>query len=172
MFKKNFYFIVLVIIVLHLFLFLGCDNYNPDSNYSSNITGVSPSHLYDRIFINNTSNNLLFSFLPIYKNNTNYNLSFVTYNNISFITRPPIRYVQFKIFKTNDGIYHPQYLTKSKIDFHDEQTNFIFRITNFISDMISRKEITTNDIGIKFIKEIIEIENSTLTNAYWGTTNE
>ena len=41
MFKKNFYCIVILVIVLHLSLFLGCDDgYKPEKNHPSPITNV------------------------------------------------------------------------------------------------------------------------------------
>ena len=149
-------------------------NSNIINHDTSNITIISPSHLYYEKFINNTSNNLLYS-LRLRENKTTNNLSSITYsnptNNISFfIYTSPV--VQFKNFKTNDSIFHYKSIINPIIVFHDEQTNFIFRITNFISNIISRKKIITDDIGVKYIYEIIEIENSTLTNTYWGTTNE
>ena len=178
MFKKNFYCIVIVVIVLHLSLFLGCDDgYKPEKNNLSSITNTvcydcgiifynSTKGLNRYTFINNTTNNLIFSYYHKQKKSYYTNNNFKTNNNA--IIYDNLRWINPTI---------------GTIVFYDEQYNFIFRITNFITNIPShsRIETITNYYGIvsnlTSIIEIrtntfIEIENSTLTNAYYGTTNE
>ena len=140
---KIFYlFIYSTLFLLTIFFMnLGCKDYEI---VQPNITTNNYDYCYDcgwftdwkLTFINKTSNNLLL----LYKN----------YN--------------FFILKTNQNTFISD-SEETYFSFYNIQTNFIFRITNYLTNIATVVTITNKTSTIK-------IDDSTFTNAYWGTTNE
>ena len=159
---KTKYFLIFFLFTL-LIIKIGCLNKNHSHVYRTNTTGTDitgtnySEPFYDKYsFINNTTNNLILSYIDIADHKRLfflYSIDLQKDNAVSIWSG--LRYSYFNANITNAYFY-------------DEKTNFIFRITNYLTNIAT---VVTNETHSN-ITALIEINDNSFTNANWGTTNE
>ena len=176
------------ITLLHLFCFLtllmfglNCNEDDcPEVVIESHVESVgfliiSNRSIYQDIFM------ILYPHIPedIEINNTNNN---VIKSHVRGILNREEKCNDDHITVVDDGDVFVRDISYSKINhisFYDSQTNFIFKITNSVNNVattIKSIDFPAKAEGIEnrfpYIEIFIDIDDSTFTDSYWGTTNE
>ena len=201
MFKKNFYCIILVVIVLHLSLFLGCDDGYPELGSTKGepqifTTGINELHVEIGLIIisNKSSENITVSipYAGIDRSDlmTNKSLS-IDFDGIT-IGNPLSRkenieniYNNLKEFFNKKELFQPNnlYFESNQVNFKITNLNVLIENSHFITNNnFEEMKKYLNTQGVyriyeycypgRFLLVILTIDDSTLTNTYWGTTNE
>ena len=191
----NYYF--LIIIVCMIIFLNNCDSSNNGVDGEDSSTHEKVGNI---IFRNNTTNDFLLFFdffgheyIELNGSINNFVSNFWFSNNSHFkrdiwglISRrdePSAYKPNSKTYVTKIEAYllRDSHISLQKINprIYDSQTNFIFKITNSVNNVattIKSIDFPAKAEGIEnrfpYIEIFIDIDDSTFTDSYWGTTNE